>query len=296
MYRRILLPLDGSRFAEQAVPLALGLAGRAGADLHLVMVAEPSGPTASECEEYLQGVAGRMGEAPGGGAGRVSTAVRAGHIVGRLREELETFDADATVMATHGRGGLSRLWVGSIAMGFLHETDRPLILVRPGAGGAGEVVPEALSKLLVPIDGSHLSECVLEHAVGLGALFDAAFHLTRVVSPPVDTGSPYAAPTSAVAAAQYEEAERTATDYLARCAESLRARGHRVTASVIVDMQPGRGILRAADETGCDGIAMATHGRVGLARALLGSATDKVLRGSRVPLLLCRPDGGADAR
>ena len=61
MYEQVMVPLDGSRFAESALPLAVRLAQRAGADLHLLMVAEPSGPTAVECEEYLLRTAERFG-------------------------------------------------------------------------------------------------------------------------------------------------------------------------------------------------------------------------------------------
>ena len=69
----------------------------------------------------------------------------------------------------------------------------------------------------------------------------------------------------------------------------MRRRGLRVTTSVLVDAQAGHGILQETDTVGCDLIAMATHGREGLGRAILGSVTDKGVRGSHVPLLIYRP-------
>ena len=74
-----------------------------------------------------------------------------------------------------------------------------------------------------------------------------------------------------------------------RLADRMRRRGLRVTTSVAVDAQAGHGILSEADAVGCDLIAMATHGRSGMGRMVLGSAADKVLRGTHVPLLLFRP-------
>ena len=69
----------------------------------------------------------------------------------------------------------------------------------------------------------------------------------------------------------------------------MRRRGLRVTTSVAVDAQAGHGVLSEAEAVGADMVAMATHGRTGLSRAILGSAADKVLRGLHVPLLLHRP-------
>lgn len=288
MYQSIVVPLDGSRFAETALPLATRLSQRAASKLHLVMIAEPSGPTARECEEYLGRVAERVGEDY---LGEVTTAVRAGNIVEKLVEEVESSGGDATVMATHGRGGLSRMWVGSIATGFLHETHKPLILVRPEPGdGSAPVVHWGFAKLLVPLDGSELSERVLAHATAFGQTFDAAYHLTRIVIPPVDVATPYTPPGADVTAALLETTMEAATEYVENRAAPLRESGLTVTTSVRIDTQAGRGILEVAEEQACDSIAMATHGRVGLSRAFLGSAADKVLRGAHVPLLLYRPD------
>jgi nucleotide-binding universal stress UspA family protein len=87
-----------------------------------------------------------------------------------------------------------------------------------------------------------------------------------------------------------EAAVATAEAYLASEAEMLRSHGLEVTTAVRVGGQAGRGILEEVEEAGCDSIAMATHGRVGISRAVLGSAADKVLRGARVPVLLYRPE------
>lgn len=288
MYQRIAVPLDGSRFAETALPLATRLSQRAGSRLHLIMIAEPSGPTAQECEEYLARVAERIKEDY---AGEVTTAVRAGNIIEMLVDEVAVSGADATVLATHGRGGLSRMWLGSIATGFLHETDKPLILVRPEPEASlTPTVHWGFAKLLIPLDGSDLSERVLAHAIEFGQTFAASYHLTRIVIPPVDVATPYAPPSVDVTAALLQTTEEAAAAYVEQCAVPLRERGLTVTTSIRIDTQAGRGILAVAGEEACDSIAMATHGRVGLSRAFLGSAADKVLRGAHVPLLLYRPD------
>jgi nucleotide-binding universal stress UspA family protein len=85
------------------------------------------------------------------------------------------------------------------------------------------------------------------------------------------------------------EAKADAAQYLEEEADRMRKRGLRVTTSVIVHAQAGQGILAEAEAVGCDLIAMSTHGRTGVGRLVLGSAADKVLRGTLVPLLLYRP-------
>lgn len=291
MYKQIMVPLDGSMFAEAALPLALSVSRRTKAELHLITVIAPASSFASTEWEtsatewggsYLLAVRERV-LAQAGGA--VITALRSGHVVQTLLAEAHK--ADVVVMATHGRGMLSRAWLGSVADGFLHQADRPVILVRPQEGTA-PVSVNGVGTLLVPLDGSELSECALAHATEFGELFGSAYHLTQVVSYPFDIASPYLPHTVQVNRDVLADAKADSAEYLEAHAERMRRRGLRVTTSVAVDPQAGRGILDEATAVGCDAIAMATHGRTGISRAVLGSAADKVLRGTHVPLLLYR--------
>ncbi|MDX1493512.1 MAG: universal stress protein [Longimicrobiales bacterium] len=296
MYRQILVPLDGSAFAEAALPLALELSRRTGADLHLVTVLEPVTSFAYEgwedaavewSNEYLENVLDRIeGEA----GGSVDHAVRNGHTVEVLQKEAERLNADVVVMASHGRGAFSRLWLGSVADGFVRQTHLPVILVRPEEDADRvEDFSHSFGTILVPLDGSELSESALEHAVEFGELFDSAYHLTRVVSYPMDIASPYLPHTAQLNQEVMADAKKGAADYLERHAEAMRQRGLGVTTAVVVDAQAGQGIIGESEEVGADLVAMATHGRKGLSRVMLGSAADKVLRGLHKPLLLYRP-------
>jgi nucleotide-binding universal stress UspA family protein len=301
MYEKILVPLDGSAFAESALPLALTLSRKTRADVRLVTVLEPVTSFAYEgwesaavewSHKYLEELTERIeGEA----GGTVTTAVISGHTVERLQEEAANCKADVVVMASHGRGAFSRLWLGSVADGFVRQADRPVILVRPDEeAGAPERFDCTFDTLLVPLDGSELSESALEHAIDFGELFDSAYHLTRVVSYPFDVSSPYLPHTAQMNQQIVEDAKKGSAEYLEAHAERLRRRGFRVTTSVAVDAQPGSGILSEAEAVGSDVTAMATHARKGLSRVVLGSAADKVLRGTHTPLLLFRPTGIPD--
>lgn len=296
MYKEILVPLDGSAFAEAALPLALALSKKTGAGIHLVTVVEPLPAFAYEewesaakewSEEYIENVAERVRS---GTKAQVTTGMHTGHVVELLMAEVADRKADVVVMATHGRGTLSRAWLGSVADGFMRRAEVPVLFVRPEEGEPPPAEPaEDFETILVPLDGSELSESALEHAAEFGELFGSAYHLTRVVAYPVDIASPYLPTTVQLNQEILGEAKNSAAEYLEAHADRMRRKGSRVTTSVVVDPQAGNGILLEADAVGCDLIAMATHGRTGVGRLVLGSATDKVLRGTHVPLLLYRP-------
>jgi nucleotide-binding universal stress UspA family protein len=296
MYSQILVPLDGSRFAECALPVTLGLSRRTGARIHLVTVQEPIPSfaydewenAASEwSNRYLQNVVERLGDLAGG---EVTTRLRSGHVVEALEEEANGRNADLVVMATHGRGLLSRAWLGSVAASFIHHTERPVLLVRPETDPpASFAADRTFSRILIALDGSQLSESVLDRAVELGTLFGATYHLLRVVPYPMDLSSSYLPHTVQMNQQFVNEARESAEQYLEEHAERLRGNGHTVTVAARVVPQPGHGIVSEAESEGCDFIAMATHGRTGLTRALLGSTADKVLRAAHVPLLIYRP-------
>jgi len=297
MYRRIMVPLDGSRFAESALPLALSVSRRIGAPLSLVTVQEPIPSFAYDewenaaedwSRSYLNGVVERVRPLAGDD---VSATLLSGHVVDALEEEAKAQGVDLVVMATHGRGAFSRAWLGSVADAFIHHASRPILLVRPEETD-GDVKLDAepsIGRMLIPLDGTELSESVLQHAVDFGALFSAAFHLVRIVPYPMQFSSPYLPHTMQVNQQFVAEAKQAAADYLDGHAERLQARGLTAETAVVVVAQPGHGILVEAVDSRSDLVAMATHGRAGLTRAILGSTADKVVRGTHVPVLLYRP-------
>ncbi len=301
MYKQILVSLDGSAFAESALPLALEISRRTGAKVHLATVLEPvtsfayegwEGAAVEWSEQYLEDVIGRI---EGKAGDEVTHAVLSGHTVETLQKECEDRSVDLVVMASHGRGALSRLWLGSVADGFVRQTDVPVLLVRPDEDAEPRTsFEQSFETLLIPLDGSDLSEDALAHATEFGELFDSAYHLTRIVSYPVDVASPYLPHTAQINQQIMEDAKKGAGEYLEQQAEAMRRRGLRVTTSVAVDAQAGNGILAEAEAVGADMVAMATHGRRGFSRAILGSAADKVLRGIHLPLLLHRPGSTSD--
>lgn len=293
MYRRIMVPLDGSPFSERALPLAVALAHRSGAELRLVHVLVPFAnrvfiETEGGDPEYLSGVARRITEESGV---RTEAVRRVGRqVVAELSYYSAEEGIDLVVMATHGWGGLQRAWLGSVTDGLVREAQVPVVAYRPGTEEGPRVDGKELGEILIPLDGSAVSESVLEEALRLGGR-EARYTLVRVV--PV--GPPSASISGAMELAYRQElldALRTgAEQYLTDAAARLQEEGYRVQTEVLMHPQPARAILDRAAEVGADLIAMGTHGRSGIGRLALGSVTDKVLRAAEMPVLVVRGTG-----
>jgi nucleotide-binding universal stress UspA family protein len=294
MSRLILVPVDGSPFSEAALPPALRMARRIGARVEIVTVHEPIPTLDYEIweqqsrewsERYLDDLIARTSST---GGVPMTARVLSGLPADALQAEVERTEADLVVMSSHGRGAFSRLWLGSTSDRFIRQSTVPVILVKPAEAGE-EHSDHPFKHLLVPMDGTELSEKVLKCAMDLGHVDGVKYTLVRVFPYPAEFASAYLPHTVQLNAQVFEEGKRAAEDYIEARAEELRGDGHEVDARLLVDASPADGILRAAEEVGADLLAMATHGRGGLNRLMLGSVTDKVLRGSHVPILVFRP-------
>jgi nucleotide-binding universal stress UspA family protein len=148
--------------------------------------------------------------------------------------------------------------------------------------------------ILVPLDGSELSEAVLPHVQALAAKLGATLLLLRVANVSATIMAATGPDTGMVAPDLIEEViedqEDDAKTYLERLGERLKAGGCQVSWQV-VEGSPAPAIVDAARKSSCDLIALATHGRTGLVRTVLGSVADAVVRESHLPVLLIRPAG-----
>ncbi|HEU5318901.1 MAG TPA: universal stress protein [Chloroflexota bacterium] len=293
MYRTILTPLDGSPFSELALPFAEVLAGASGGTLVLIRAVSPHtaplvdpirGQVAmlDDAERYLEAISRAASGAP-----RVETGVYFGAPDEAILQEIGIRRADAVVMASHGRTGPGRTLFGSVADRVLRRSPVPVLVVPARCDhmwDRGRPI-----RIVVPLDGSGFSEVILSPVRDLLATLQrgpgAAVTLVRVV----DT-SP---------AAYYGDAAREmffdpeveqgrARVYLERRAAALDALVPRMDIHVRLG-RPGASIAEAARELGADLIAMATHGRGGVSRLLLGSVASDTLRQTHVPILFARP-------
>jgi nucleotide-binding universal stress UspA family protein len=306
MIRSILVPLDGSEFAEWALPAAVSIATRTAAKLELVSVniRVPASVSAhipgygaawknaarDRALDYLRSMTNRIAK-----SSNVAThaTVHSGAIVDSLVQHAGQAHVDLVVMSTHGRGPLQRMWLGSVADGVVRHSPVPVLLIHPREGRPPDPAGDHLfGRVLVPLDGSGYSEEVLPWAVALGELGGADYTLLEIIQPPMVLGPPYGTfPPPRIDDEQLRAQRLASKDYLEGVADRLRTRELRVETTVRDDASTAHGILDQADQNGTEVIAMSTHGRGGLGRVFLGSVADKVVRGATIPVLVLRPGG-----
>ena len=295
MSRLILVPLDGSEFSEAVLQTGIDLARRWGARLEVVTVHEAvpaldhdlwESASLEWSERYIEEVADRVKEEVGF---TVPGTTLNGSPAQAIQHHVEARGVDLVVMATHGRGAMSRFWLGSTADGLVRHSTVPILLLRPDEDAPDQVADFEPKRVLVPLDGSQESEAILSHAVDLAADEDTEFDLLRVYPYPRDLASSYLPHTVQLNTNVFEEGRKAAEEYVTEEARKLVDRGLSAKGHLVTEGSPASGILHFAERSDADLIAMSTHGRGGVSRLVLGSVTDKVVRGARIPTLVYHP-------
>jgi len=296
MYTRMLIPLDGSKVAEQVLPYARFLAKALRIPVELLGVVDPealvafSNPAqgrhldtlvaeaASRTAIYLETTAQSFQGA------RVKCSVGKGKPEDEVIEKAAADKNTLIVMATHGRSGIQRWLLGSVADKVLHGATNHLFLVR--ASEQGKTDGEApLQTAIVPLDGSALAEQVLPYVLDLTKKMKLKVVLMRAYAlPPAISAEDY----GFYSADLLDHLESEARDYLAEKVNEVEQKGVENVASVVNTGYGAEEIIMLARNTPDNFIAMCTRGRSGVQRWVLGSVTDRVVRHSGDPVLIIR--------
>ena len=288
MYKRILVPLDGSKLAEGVLRYAKFLAGSLQLPVTLMHVndLETAVPPAYAIQgaDYLKEVAATFPTSL-----TVNWRIENGRAAEVIVDSASRDTGTLITMATHGRSGAQRWLLGSVAQKVLHASINPLLLIRP----AKETQPSAdvrlISNLILPLDGSHLAEKIFPHVVYLANRLKLEVVLIRTYTLPttgyfMPTGvSP---PAIGVIGAKIKE---EITSYLQAKVEQLQAEGIEKASFLAVEGNGPEEIIDLAQRTSDNIVAMSTHGRSGMGRWVLGSVTDRVVCYCGDPVLVIRP-------
>jgi nucleotide-binding universal stress UspA family protein len=294
MYSRMLIPLDGSKLAEQVLPYARYLAKALTIPVELLKVVDPDAlallvnheqgryidsllaDSRQNSGTYLEGIA-RSFDGP-----HVQCLVETGKAEESIIEKAALDKNTLIVMATHGRSGMQRWRLGSVADKVLHASTNHTFLIR--ATDQGRTQGEAtLNRVIVPLDGSPLAEKVLPHIVELAKkpMLEIIF-LRAYALPPAVSADEYGAYSEEL----FNQLESEAKGYLAEKSREMRQQGVE-NVSLVVELGYGaEEIIGLARKTPDNFIAMCTHGRSGVTRWLLGSVTERVVRHSGDPVLI----------
>jgi nucleotide-binding universal stress UspA family protein len=283
MFSSILVPLDGSPFSEQALPLAEILGRSSETKVHLGHVyARARGDRREEAnggleldgkDDYLARLVERLKE----GGIQADQWLMEGKVAEAIEDWAEEMNADLIVMATHGRAGLERFRLGSVAESLVSRGRTPMLLLHPGEGTAGR----SLEKAVVALDGSLFAQTILDPLRSVGVAAGIKSYTLLHVADDKGVGKAGWTPVTT--------RQSRAEEQLDRLRAQLEGTDAHVEVRVVTASDPSEGILEFAEKEGAGLIAMTTHGMTGLRPTLLGSVAAKVLHSWEGPLLLRRP-------
>ena len=303
--KKILVPLDGSAFAEQATDTARAIAARTGAALEFIVVHELALPPSrvggapvldprldtemrASRHRYLDRIEKAERER---GTVKVSGTFREGRAAEQIASFASETAANLIVMTTHGRGGFERLWLGSVADGVVRGTSVPVLLVRPEFGSAAGGGVE-LNQVIVAVSGSDQDDPLISAVLELTDPLRSQYTLIHVLSPaptliPIDPDLGIApVDVAAVPAEVDDRRESDAAAYLQLMARPFREHTVAVDTRVTHAGNAARAVVSLAEEKKANLIAVGTAARRPASRFFMGSVADKVVRRAHASVLV----------
>jgi nucleotide-binding universal stress UspA family protein len=296
MYKRILVPLDGSKLAEKTLKFTTELLKRmSGVEVVLIHVCSPQeGSMKPMHKAYIQQVAETTRKSL---EQTVSIQVKSKCITGHPAEEIlrysHTHKIDLIIMTTHGLSGINRWAMGSVAYKVMRSERVPVFLISANIDDQTIVEKANSNTILVPLDGDKGSEVVLPYVeklikqIGIEEL--RVMLLSVCEKPQISSDYPSNMPLSWEEHVEKElvMCKLTSGPYLADISKQLKNNGLRVQFEVSLG-KPENEIIKYANESNVGLIAMSTHGRSGLSRWAYGSVAEKVMLGTITPVIMVR--------
>ena len=289
MWKKILVPLDGSDLAELALPYAQELATAFKSEIILLHVSEPSENLYRHMHElYVEEVSDRMKER----IRRVTPVVVSGKPADEIINYADRNKAGLIIMTSHGRSGIMSWATGSIASKLLQAADMPLLLVRaakPKRKVAREVL---LSRILLPLDGSEAGEAAVAYVGEIMSRLESEVTLFGVISSGQHIRSVGGLDYINYPEEQMEMFKKEAQEYLDGVYRRLKRRKGSVKVTIEVGaFDIGQEILKFAEDKRVNLIAISSHGHSGIERWVFGSIANKVVLNSKAPVLLVKAVG-----
>lgn len=299
----VIAPIDGSELALRAVPWAARLAGPGGtvvlvraipAERDFVGTIFPVSPTGDTTslppgDAWVATASADIDEAANqieDASIAVERAIAEGSPEEAIVAAVDRFNADAIAMASHGRGTIGRAIFGSVADRVARTSPAPVLILRANEEAADDA---AVSRVIVPLDGSELAEEALPVAADVAQHFNAPVYVVSAVDPastmPAGSRGLFQAPavTPEIVERLWQEAENAARDTVADAVARLQAQGIEASGATLSG-SPFFAISEIAQPD--DLIVLTSHGRGGVRRWLLGSVAEKLVREAPAPVML----------
>jgi nucleotide-binding universal stress UspA family protein len=299
VFKKVLVPLDGTADSERVLDWVKPFA-RLGAEIHLATIVDSrhlmeahefanlTDAVTEWADQYLAGILEEVrSEFPSTSSSR-GTGAPAREIL-KIAEDV---GADLIAMESHRGSAVVRGILGSCTDAIVRSGRLPVLVLPPG--GASVLAPDKPATVLIPLDGSDLAENSLPIGTEIAAAFGADVHLLRSTTSALYAGDDFGIDVGQAWEMAIKSQEKDAGEYLDRQAALVRETVSIVTTQVSTDSGAGA-ITESLNDSPSTIAVMATHGRGGLRRMVLGSVTDKVIRSSHAPILVLPASGMPNA-
>ncbi len=295
MFERILVPLDGSSSAEITLPYVTQIASKFGSQIVLVRVAESFGLSlVNACRTYLNEVTDKLKDQLKEWQAKEETKVSSQLLIGtnpasEILNYANEMTCDLIVLASRGQSGQGPWPLGSVAIKILRASRFPALLIRNRVDDSLLEQKKLFRKILVPLDGSKLSEAAVPEVVSLSKAIGGEIVLFQVIEHVTVARQTTGAEIAWHTISDIESRIRSeVVGYLNRLKETLQREVTSVTTAV-AEGSPADKIIDYSQSNNIDLIAMSTHGRSGIGRWVFGSVTEKVLQSGDKAVLVVRP-------
>jgi nucleotide-binding universal stress UspA family protein len=285
MFEKILVPLDGSKIAEQAFPFVAELATAFGSEVICAGICEPEESEYGHvCQVYINSQAELLKNKMGTTA-KMKPVVLSGRAADEILNYAKNNNVSLVVMTSHGRSGIKPWSLGSTVDKVLHKVDAPLLIIKATEKAAASGKTGLFSKILAPLDGSKAGESALPYAIELMKKLNAEVVLFEVLA----TGK-HVHTIGGLNYVNFQDLDMnstkvTAEEYLSK----LSGKFEESKASAKFDIRmgdPAEEIIKYAREKKASLITLSSHGHSGIERWAYGSVTYKVLQTTDKSVLL----------
>ena len=283
MYERILVPLDGSELAEQAVPYVEGLASKFNSEVIVITACLPGDPLERALTEYIER---RVEKIQSLGMKARSLCIH-GEPAASIIDFAGKNDVSLIAISTHGRTGVSQWLLGSIASKVVQRSHIPVFLIR-SSQPAKTPADKELQKILLTLDGSQFSEAIIPYVEKLAEAMGSEVTLLRVVEPSKLPQLAAYADRERYEKDFIDKLKKDAKSYLDKKKTALAGKGIKVN-SALLEGKADETILQYAEDKSVNLIALTTHGFSGVNKWAYGSVASRIIEGSSQPTLLVRP-------
>ncbi len=292
MWKRILVPLDGSNLAELALAYVEEMAIAFNSEVVLLYVNEPKEDRYRHMhqlymEEVAEGVKERFKK-----RARVKTVVLGGEPAEEIINYAEKNDVSVIIMASHGRSGITAWVMGDVASKVLQATRVPVLLIRVGKPSKRAPRERLLERILLPLDGSEVGEAAVPYVRELAGRLGLEVILFGVVPAGQHIRTVGGLDYILYPEPELELFKKEAREYLERLSQRLAVKKGKVSVSLKIGDDVAGEIIKFAKRKGVSLIAISAHGHSGIEKWVFGSTASKIVQVSRIPILLVRAPKG----